>query len=179
MLKNRTERALRLVDIVSRWWDGEPVREIAERHGISMSRAYVLLRRAGCHWRQRRQKHASKYDDPACPPSVEDVARALAAVEDPLFRRLTTRQRSALCWRAAALNIGQISARMQVYPSVAVEHLRGALWRFEVVARDREKRRMSRRGERVANTAVVAGYGLLEIEDLLGRPAPDSTDVEH
>ena len=135
VLNNRAERAARLLRVMSQWWDGSRVSEIADEHGLSFQRVYVLLASVGCRWQLRRRKRVSRYADPSWRPPAADVAKARGAVEHPAFRRLPVRQRGALAWRALGLNLPEISARMGSYPAATRDILLAAHWKFERLSR--------------------------------------------
>jgi hypothetical protein len=162
VLTNGAERAARLLDIMSLWWSGSHVVEIAEKHSISRQRAYKILRWVGCYWQLRRCKWVSRYDDPTWRPAVDEVARARGIVEHPAFRRLTTRQRSAVAWRALGCNMVATAHRMGTFPSVVRDVLIGTFRKMERLTWEAEHR-----STRKVTPDPLPEYDLLEIEDLL------------
>jgi len=162
VLTNGAERAARLLCIMRGWWDGCRVVEIAQEHGVSRQRVYVLLASVACCWQLRRRKRVSRYADPSWRPPAEDVATALAAVEHPGFGCLPVRQRGALAWRASGLNLPEISERLGSYPAATRDVLLAAHWRMEQLVWKGEHR-----PARKAALDPLLDVGLVEIEDLL------------
>ena len=171
MLTTRTERAERLLRVMSDWWAGRRVAEMAAEHHVSRQLVYRLLTSTRCDWRLRRRKWASQDDGSldALPESA--VAEARGIVEGRFFTRLHPRQRGAVAWRASGIGMWETARRMGSYPSIVRDALIGAMWKVERLTRESDHRR-------VQSVVPIPGFetGLIEIEDLLGRPA---TDVEH
>ena len=164
VLTNGAERAARLLRVMSQWWDGCRVVEIAQEHGVSRQRVYALLASVGYRWQLRRWKRVSRYADPSWRPPVDDVAKARTAVEHPAFHRLTTRQRGALAWRALGLNLPEISEHMGCYPSATRDILMAAHWRMEQLVWKAEHR-----STRKVTPDPLPEFDMTDIEDLL-RP---------
>jgi len=116
----------RLLDVMQRWWAGESLAGLADRHGISYQRVQAILSGVGCRPEDR--------------PSVTTIggqkrvnrsaARRAQAARDILItsnRLLSQRQRQVVAWAATGLSFAHIGVRIGVVPSHACQTFQAAM----------------------------------------------------
>lgn len=100
----------RLLGLMAGWWSGKSCGQLAREQGLSRTRVHALLKSVGCTSRQPRS--AARYPDSPRRASPWAQRNALDCLTHASARKLTAKQREALCWRAQGLIYGDIAKRM-------------------------------------------------------------------